>query len=730
MNHYFIKTAVGEHGPIPEDQVRALAANGQLQPTDQIRPENNQQWRFAREIRGYVSPASIVRNQPSHEEADAPLIASPRSNPPLIGAVALGASIVTGTVVWVVMFMSRSAALPNASAPSAQRGDAPFVAKQSDTLTVPAKPDPNPRQIRMDAQAALDADNLDLAERLFRSLTELEPAIADHRISIGRVLLKREDAGGAAAAFRSAIRLDPNSAGALDGLGDALLAAEEIRGAVESWESALALRPHDATVSMKLLLVYTLVEKWDKAVPLAEGLAEQNRELRDSPINRPIKTSSLAMLATAYAGAGRTESAEAVYREILSVDASHSGALVGLAGIAIDKRDLASARAMLGRIESPTADSLFLLCRVEALSENTFAAVRASRESLAKDPKQPERWFVLAVLENAADRPSDAIAAVDKAIEGDGSNPKFRLLRARSLLSANRFQEALDEADRAKSKGASAVETHLLRGRSLLGLGRFTEGVAALRLAVSDGTDSRTAAASPHALISAKQAALALAQVLSEQEKWDEVADVYGTIASISDEDADTWRERRALAHRRGASARYKRGDTEGQLRQLRLAVEASPSATNKAALVNALAIKALGLMQGRQHDDARRVVQEIAPMDRSEAAKLTRMLDESEELDRQGEELRRRREQPPPANPSVPTSGTVESTIKSKFTGKVFDHGNLFEFQNGQIWKQTEYYIYYHYAYGPSVLVYRDGAVWKMKVEGVDHAVTVERVK
>ncbi len=87
-----------------------------------------------------------------------------------------------------------------------------------------------------------------------------------------------------------------------------------------------------------------------------------------------------------------------------------------------------------------------------------------------------------------------------------------------------------------------------------------------------------------------------------------------------------------------------------------------------------------------------------------------------------------------PPAAPVPPsppvTNATVESTIKSDFTGQVFDHGNIFELQNGQIWKQTEYHIHYHYAYFPRVIIYRDRVIWKMKVEGIEHALTVERIR
>lgn len=68
---------------------------------------------------------------------------------------------------------------------------------------------------------------------------------------------------------------------------------------------------------------------------------------------------------------------------------------------------------------------------------------------------------------------------------------------------------------------------------------------------------------------------------------------------------------------------------------------------------------------------------------------------------------------------------GVIESVIVSNFKG--LDYGNLYELQNGQIWKQTEHYIWVRVWIRPKVIIYQDGGVYKMKVEGIDHAVTVE---
>ncbi len=53
-----------------------------------------------------------------------------------------------------------------------------------------------------------------------------------------------------------------------------------------------------------------------------------------------------------------------------------------------------------------------------------------------------------------------------------------------------------------------------------------------------------------------------------------------------------------------------------------------------------------------------------------------------------------------------------------------------MFKLANGQIWQQSSYAYTYHYAYRPKVLIYKAGAVYQMKVDGVDDAIQVKRLK
>ena len=70
-----------------------------------------------------------------------------------------------------------------------------------------------------------------------------------------------------------------------------------------------------------------------------------------------------------------------------------------------------------------------------------------------------------------------------------------------------------------------------------------------------------------------------------------------------------------------------------------------------------------------------------------------------------------------------------IQSRISGEFDG--LDYGRTYTLQNGQVWQQTEFYIWYYYWYAPSVIVYQShSGSWMMKVEGISHAVRVERIR
>lgn len=76
----------------------------------------------------------------------------------------------------------------------------------------------------------------------------------------------------------------------------------------------------------------------------------------------------------------------------------------------------------------------------------------------------------------------------------------------------------------------------------------------------------------------------------------------------------------------------------------------------------------------------------------------------------------------------SITNYENVESEIDGEFEG--WDGDTVFQLENGQVWQQSSYDYLYHYAYNPNVFIYDCDGEWKMKVEGVEDVITVERLK
>ncbi len=80
-------------------------------------------------------------------------------------------------------------------------------------------------------------------------------------------------------------------------------------------------------------------------------------------------------------------------------------------------------------------------------------------------------------------------------------------------------------------------------------------------------------------------------------------------------------------------------------------------------------------------------------------------------------------------ATASGDTPAVIESRLAGAFEG--FDGDTILRLANGQIWEQSEYYYHYHYAYAAEVIIYRsDSGGYRARVEGVDRAVGVRRLR
>ena len=79
-----------------------------------------------------------------------------------------------------------------------------------------------------------------------------------------------------------------------------------------------------------------------------------------------------------------------------------------------------------------------------------------------------------------------------------------------------------------------------------------------------------------------------------------------------------------------------------------------------------------------------------------------------------------------PSSGNSAETASTIESRIDGEFKGWAGD--TTFKLQNGQIWQQAAYGYSVTFADSPKVLIYQSGSEFRMKVEGVDQEIVVQR--
>ena len=109
--------------------------------------------------------------------------------------------------------------------------------------------------------------------------------------------------------------------------------------------------------------------------------------------------------------------------------------------------------------------------------------------------------------------------------------------------------------------------------------------------------------------------------------------------------------------------------------------------------------------------------------------AGVARLLQEAYELGLQKAQAQADSPRPtsPPARATA-TPAVIEAQIDGEFNG--WEGETIVKLMNGQIWQQSEYHYHYHYAYMPKVLLYRSGGGYKLKVDGVDKAVGVERLR
>ena len=240
--------------------------------------------------------------------------------------------------------------------------------------------------------------------------------------------------------LRAIQAMAPGEVNSLHLLGAALLDQEKIESAIETLERAVAAAPRFARARTDLARAYRASGRFDRAreelrrvLRLAPALdaawlaygdllvdlgkypdakiAFERARLVD-PHRTAIEKAAGALLAE------DRRSAEAIFRNILKLDARHVGALCGLAAVCLGGGHPRDSERL---IRHALKQSVHLPLAMRGLSQTLLQAGRlteaesATRQLLKIEPENPQNWVALASVYTRLLRQEDALAAYEEA---------------------------------------------------------------------------------------------------------------------------------------------------------------------------------------------------------------------------------------------------------------------------------------------------------------------------
>ncbi len=203
-----------------------------------------------------------------------------------------------------------------------------------------------------------------------------------------------------------ALRLFPDFPLAHETLGDVLLVKGQAKQAQSAYETVMRLDPANARIHDKIDRAKSLHER---GAPATTGSA--------TPRRMPFATEMSK--AQEYEKAGDTQSAEAIYREILTKDPNHVEAARCLADIAVQNKRFREAEVFLQKVTSTApeyARAWVELVNVQRELHEFAEAVNSARQVLQLAPDSAESHMVYGIAVGMTGDHEEAIRAYQRAL--------------------------------------------------------------------------------------------------------------------------------------------------------------------------------------------------------------------------------------------------------------------------------------------------------------------------
>jgi tetratricopeptide (TPR) repeat protein len=268
------------------------------------------------------------------------------------------------------------------------------------------------------ALSALRAGRAATAERELRLMLAAAPGEVNSLRLLGAALLYQDKIPAAVLALEQAAAVAPGFWPLRTDLARAYRAAGRLQAAREELQRVVAASPGLQAAWLAYGDVLVDMRKFPDA-----RLAYERARLCD-PHARRIEEATAALMAA------DRKTAEAIFRDILSADASHVAAVCGLAAISLTVSRAGDALRLLRHAEKQSAH-LPLIGRglSQALMDlgNLEQAQAAVRRLLEVEPENPKNWVLLGTVCTRLMRQPDALVAFEEAARLNPAEVRLRL---------------------------------------------------------------------------------------------------------------------------------------------------------------------------------------------------------------------------------------------------------------------------------------------------------------
>ncbi len=284
--------------------------------------------------------------------------------------------------------------------------------------------------------------------------------------------------------FRLAMKEDPSAGFLVEDIAELYRMSGRLRDAVDEAQQALKANPDDLNARRVLAHIYTQQIGDAQTNHVDENMARKAIDQYKYITQKdPKDVESLIMMGRLDRVVDDSVSAEAAFKQAMSVEPDNEDATVGLASVYSDRGDPKSASALLQGLaqKNPSPRALVILANnYESMREYSLAA-DAYKKALDLDPSRAELKQAMAQDQALAGRYDDALKSYSELMQANPQDAQPYLRSAQIYREEKKLSDARHMIDKAKELDPDNVEVLFADANLLADEGKNADAIATLK---------------------------------------------------------------------------------------------------------------------------------------------------------------------------------------------------------------------------------------------------------